>query len=316
MGFLYRGHVPLVRLEQPELPLDDGVLRRLSFEEWHAVDDSFPYSKRHYDQTEPVFLEVRYPEAAVGDESDLLSAFQAGLDPACRALRRLYEALLLCTTARLPTPDLSTTYLVDDRAAETTGVVTARSRVGPCNTELIVFGGQLSGATLDERNVVEVLQMRSRLETQRSKVEPLVESLVRTTRPGFGVTNEAFHLVAGLEALLVEKGEPPGETFARRYAVLVAEEDPRRWTEFGRALYRLRSQLVHGRELDTEQAEDREEYLRSHNRYEICTMGRRALIWYDAHPRASSEDFHLMLDAACEPGPQWDAFRSLVGDTS
>lgn len=311
------GHVPLVRLPpgQERLALDDGELHFMQFDEWHFLDDAFPYADSSYEQTAPVFLEVAMetPGLAHQDTVDLVEAFEAGKDAGTASLRALYDALLLVTGARLPQPELSVSYLVSeggDLPSEVRAAITRR--VGPANRGLIVFGGGQQMVMLNDANIGDVIRAKALLMDGKTAVTGLVTALTRTTRPGFGLLNEALHLVVGLEALLVRRHEPVTATFGRRYSVLAAEADPREYEALGRALYALRSDLTHGRDVDRKEPEGRAEFLSRTNRPLTCDLALRALRWFAKTQSASVADFHAALDVAFESRDAFDTLRPIL----
>jgi DNA polymerase III epsilon subunit-like protein len=126
--------------------------------------------------------------------------------------------------------------------------------------------------------------------------------------------NETLHLVAGLEALLVRRGEPLTATFARRYSVLAAHRDAREYEVLGRALYGLRSDLVHGREIANNGEEERAEFLKQNNRTLTCMMARRTLRWFASRAGIEIADFHAALDGAFDNHQAFDALRPVLSD--
>lgn len=270
---LFRGHLPLLRLPpgQAEFPVSPGVLRGLSFGDWMAMDDSFPYRSRAYERTSPVFFELEVPN------------FDAGV----AALHTLYRAALLVTWERLPQPEFSMAYLVHDHGVD--------RRVGPCEREMILFGDQHPAWELSEEIVAEISRVEALLIDHCDPLTSLLEALVRTTRPGFTLLNATLHLTAGLEALLVRFGEPLKATFSRRYSVLAAVEDPREYEQQGKRVYDMRSDLVHGRQLKSDSARDA--FLEREYRPLVCEMTVRALTWFAEHP---GESLTAALDEAFE----------------
>jgi hypothetical protein len=305
------GHIPLIRLRrgQSQLVLDIGSLRSIPYAEWHAFDSAFPFSDSSYESTAPVFFEVaiRTDASATGGEDALVEAFKTRKDAGSVALGALNSSLLLATAARLPQPELSIAYLLIDGD----GVV---ARVGPCQHELIVFGDQHAAVELDEENVGPVREAMALVTAGGDSIAGLMAALIRTTRPGFGMLNETLHLMAGLEALLVRRSEPLAATFARRYSVLAANEDARQYEGLGRALYALRSDLVHGREIDNTGEEERAEFLKHSNRKVTCMMARRALRWFASRANIEIADFHAALDAAFDDQEAFDALRAVLSD--
>ncbi len=299
------GHLPLVRLAAgaTRLPARHGQFRALGYDEWYAADGHFAYSQRQYEQTSPCFLELELGDR--GSSEEAAEAFESGADDATTDLGLCHQALMLVTGARLPLPALSVAYLVlegQDLPEELRDVVVATQlrRVGPAERELIVHGAQQQQETLDEATCAEVDRIWSYLETVGTEIEPALEALARTARPGFTALNETLHLVAGLEAVLVARGEPLTETFARRYAVLATDNEISSIYEHARYLYRLRSDVVHGRP-SPRLTPEWEEFLQTQHRLWTCLILRRVLCWFATSEKAGPEDLRAALDRA------WDS---------
>jgi hypothetical protein len=312
------GHVPLIRLPhgQPQLTLNPGSLRSIPYAEWHSFDSAFPYAESSYERTAPVFFEVAIGTgaSATGAEDDLVETFSTRKDAGSRALATLYMSLLLATGARLPQPELSTAYLRMEGNVPGPVLAAIVLRIGPCRHELIVFGDQHSAIELNAENVGDVQDTMALVTARGDAIAGLMAALIRTTRPGFGMLNEALHLVGGLETLLVRRGEPLTATFARRYSVLVANRDARACERLGRVLYDLRSDLVHGRDVDTTGDAERAEFLKHSNRGLTCMIARRALRWFGTRADIELAEFHAALDAAFDDSEAFDALRPVLSN--
>jgi hypothetical protein len=309
------GHVPLVTLPpgSDTYQLPPGRLRAVPFEEWSSFDDSFPYRQRHYERTSPTFFELDVKPTEGSEEA--VERFTSHQDEGTRDLNRCHMALLLVTAARLPAPDISVVYLVIDGGdlpiEMPEDVLSVHyARVGPGQRELIVHGDQHTRIALDGDSVRISAQASQLLAAVGLSVEPVLAALVRTTRPGFSALNEAIHLVAGLEAVLVARGEPLAATFARRYAILAADDDPEPLHEQARKLYALRSDLLHGRPLSTDGVETRDYFLQYHHRHWTCSVTLRALQWLAANENASVATLRQRLDLAWNSPAALDELRS------
>lgn len=124
--------------------------------------------------------------------------------------------------------------------------------------------------------------------------DPVVDALIRTSAPGYDGLVEAMHLVAGLEPLLVRRGEPLAATFARRWASLLAPTDADALV-VGRALYEVRSAVVHGREVRPRRLDEVRDVLPRH-RGATCVIALQALRWFRERPEADLHDWHRALD--------------------
>jgi hypothetical protein len=309
----FLGHLPLVQLAPgiTRLAIHCGHIRALPYQEWYGYDGHFPYSERHYEQTAPCFLEVAVPG---GDalESEV-EAFQASEDAATSCLETYHRALLLVTGERLPMPALSLAYFVmegDDLSEEERGVVISSQlrRVGPAQRELIVHGDQEHPVVVDEETVAEADRLCRTLELRAKHAEPALAALIRTTRPGYGWMNETLHLVAGLEALLVARGEPLTSNFARRYHVLATAGGIQTTLEHAEHLFRLRSDLVHGRPA-RRLTPAWEDFLSRENRYWTCQIVQLMLTWLQARD-ADMAQLRAALDRASVSSTELGALQS------
>lgn len=242
----YVGHLPGVRLADAssEVELAQGRLRQIAFDEWHQLDSWFPFRARDYGRTAPVFLEI----PLTNDPDDLASgetaaAFQNGTDAASATRAIIYRCLLLMSGEAIPNPDLSMSYFSWGTAD---GSPVFR-RVGAANRELIVFGSEMGAISVKPSAASAIDELEPLMRVADGPVDGVVQAIVRTARPEFGVLNQVLHLVAALEHLLVRRGEPLTETFARRFSVLASVQSARDWYDEARAAYDLRSDLIHGR---------------------------------------------------------------------
>lgn len=296
------------------LAIHCGHIRALPFQEWYGYDGHFTFSERHYEQTAPCFLEVAVPGGdALESEAE---AFQASEDAATSCLETYYRALLLVTGARLPMPALSLAYFViegDDISEEARGAVISSQlrRVGPAQRELVVHGGQEHRVIVDEETVEEADRACRILESRAKHVEPALAALIRTTRPGFGWMNETLHLVAGLEALLVARGESLTSNFARRYHVLATAGGIQTTVKHAEHLYRLRSDFVHGRPR-RRMTPAWEDFVRRENRYWTCQIVQLMLIWLQARD-ADMAQLRAALDRASASAAELGALQSELG---
>jgi hypothetical protein len=283
------------------------------------MDDAFPFADSKYEQTAPVFLEVELgTDPSAGGVERLHEAFQAQEDPGSVALATLYHGLLLATAVPLPQPELSISYLVidgDDLPADLrqTGVnASFARRIGPCERDLLVYGSQYQAFVLDAGDLERLQEAVDLLSAGESEIEALMVALIRTARPGFSNLNATLHLVAGLEVLLVQRGEPLTATFGRRFSVLAAAGDAHEYDALGRALYSLRSDLVHGREVDTTDTPERTEFLKESIRQLTCLLALRALRWFTRRPDSQVAEFQAALDAAFNSPDAFDALRAEI----
>jgi hypothetical protein len=283
------------------------------------MDDAFPFADSKYEQTAPVFFEVELgTDPSAGGMEQLREAFLAQEDPGSVALTTLYHGLLLATAVPLPQPELSISYLIidgDDLLADSgqasVNAALAR-RIGPCERELLVYGSQYHAFVLDAAALEQLREAVDLLSAKGSEIEALMAALVRTARPGFSHLNATLHLVAGLEVLLVRRGEPLTATFGRRFSVLAAAGDAQEYDALGRALYSLRSDLVHGREIDTTDTLARAEFLEESIRPLTCLLALRALRWFTRRPDGQVAEFQAALDGAFESPDAFGALRAEI----
>jgi hypothetical protein len=312
----FLGHLPLVRLAPgtTSLATHGGRVRAVPFEEWHQYDDHFPFGDRDYEQTAPCFFERELSVDA--DLSAEVDAFENYEDAASADLRLGYEALLLVTGARLPRPEMSMAYLVfdgNDLPEDVRGVVLSsqRRRIGPAERELIVHGSQARPVPVDDAVLHDVDQVWMRLEQHGQDISPALDALTRTTRPGYTPLNETMHLIAGLEALLVERGEPLTSTFSRRYAVLATDNEIEAMSRQAKFLYGLRSDVMHGRVMPA-LSEPWLEFLQHDHRYWTCLIIRRILAWLVVTDGAL-EGLRKVLDDAQASPRDLENFRATSG---
>jgi hypothetical protein len=255
-------HLPGVRLESEGCLIGPGHLEVLNFETWARLDQRFIYSERQFENSRPTFWIVQI-QIESGDGLDQIfgKVFQ---------LRwKVHTAFLMEPRVPcLPTPSLSTTYVVLQTNEGSSGntLKSIHRLVGPAGLEWIVFGGPVS-VSYDATDVALVAKEYRLLdhfdETGRHDyLLPAMNVLERTTRPeswwgsenNLHSINEFIHCMAACEGLLkaetsAEDEDSLTDCFGRQAAAAMAVEFEelevcaRYWAD----TYRLRSRLIHGR---------------------------------------------------------------------
>lgn len=302
-------HVPMVVLpkETSAIPLAEGTLRAIPYDDWYSYDGNFPFAQSQYESTAPVFLVLDRPPST----SD---AFDALVDASINELSGLHQALLIATGRRLIPPSLSMMYFLWDNDADLAehGVSGSVTRyVGPCNRELIIFGNQLDRVLLTPVLIRLIHELEALLATPHAPLNGLIDALVRTGRHSYSSLNESLHLIAGLETLLVRRGEPLTATFARRFSVISGSDDAQMNESDGRLLYQIRSDLMHGREIEPSEAS--EEFLEWDIRLLACHIALRTLRWL-GRAKPSLDAFYTSLDKAFSNVEDFVALQHVFGD--
>jgi hypothetical protein len=233
-------HLPYVAIEATTAPLAGGRLVHLGFEEWKHLDNNFPFAERAYERSRPLFFQI---DLDVGADGSLPDAIEKMVE----LTRRVYEAVVLVTAARVPSPVLSVAYHVDPASGA------FMTTVGPFGREVLLYAGD-ERLVLDERELDGVRAWVPFL-VEHGDVADLDEiaagfaTLERTSRPELTPLSSLAHEVGALEALLMPEARTQlTATFARRAAALLAQSDDelgplqtraRRW-------YRARSEVLHG----------------------------------------------------------------------
>lgn len=232
-------HLPGLRLDLSDRSLGPGLLRSLHFEQWQSIDNNFPFEETKYTQTRPLFLEF----ALSNDEA---SGFDEAFAHAEPIIRRLYQALLIATRARLHDPVFSVSYVRHGSAYEV--------HLGPFDREFLVFGDTGPTVSLTEDHLRRAERLHDLLECAPlvPEAEAAIATLSRTARPEFSPVAHLTHNVMALEALLIpELRSGLKAAFSARGAALLAIglEDDLEWMRgLCRALYTVRSEALHGRD--------------------------------------------------------------------
>jgi hypothetical protein len=240
-------HMPGHQLspELTSLELDGARLTHLTWEEWRAVDDSYPFQERRYAASRPLFLLVEEDRSVLVVEEgrsaeDDLEHFMTG------TAARVHHALTMRDPhcPRIPAPVMSMGY------QQLNGTVVRT--VGPLEREAIVWQlGFEPAEPLAEGDVDGVRLLVRLLEATPtpSSATVLLDVLEVTGRPDVDHPTGFVLCVAALEvALLPDTTSQLRATFARRVAAMATAEPDEltRLDEYASALYRLRSEIVHG----------------------------------------------------------------------
>ena len=252
-------HLPGLKLAESEVQLGGGRLTRLPFCEWASLESEFRWAERDYEKSQPVFWIRELPT----DSGDAIETVVGA------ALWPLHTAFLLDHhTPLLPTPLLSSCYICWDTRGEYADVIgpSVKQLIGPVERELIVYGNALSYTY----SAAELGAVERRLQfIETNKVQDLddeigagIHVLEETARPDswYGGDQLVCQLhgfvrcMAACESILlpgIDEGEKSDitQTFGRNAAMLFAAsaEQRMRAEKYFVELYRLRTQLIHGR---------------------------------------------------------------------
>lgn len=253
-------------MDVAEAPFAGGQLKKVPFDEWMALESEFEYTDRKYAEADPVFWIRNLP---VEDEATQEEVAQA----AYKAVWPAHTAFLLDKRVPLiPTPALSCCYVVTPVSPEFSDTVSnpVIRLIGPMEREFIVWGSPLTYdytardlAPVDEHcRFIESSGVRDWKDGVRAAIDVLEE----TARPDswyqgdmvFSELHGFVRCMAAAESLLLSlKDGADGEktqTFGRHAAALLnlSREDRDRAAKHFADLYRLRSELMHGRSIPDE----------------------------------------------------------------
>lgn len=252
-------HLPGLKLGEGDAPFAGGLLTRLPFAEWVSLESEYQWADSRYERAQPTFwIRELESDASVA----IQEAVSAALWPVHTAFLLDHQAPLLAN------PLLSSCYVRKDPPPEYSGVVrfSVMRQIGPMERELIVYGDPLTYtygaadlAAVERRlQFVEVNHLRDLNDDIGAGIQVLEE----TARPDswYGGDQVICRLhgfvrcMAACESLLlppIDEGEKVEitQTFGRNAAALFtasAEQKERAEKQFVE-LYRLRTQLIHGR---------------------------------------------------------------------
>ena len=289
------------------IAVGDGELTTLSFDAWQALESEFAFAERHFERSRPVFF--RLSVSVEPHESDDWLEEIVGSFGRVRTV--VHRALLLATAEPLPEPALSATYISRGPAVW--------RLIGPYGREHILYAAG-RGAELDAEGRERLRPAHAILAAEAAlprdgALEAAFGTLERTTRPEFTALNRFVHEIIALEQLLMpDERTKLTETFARRVAVqTVGEHDQLdEAVDLARLLYRARSELVHGGELDRvlERWDDGLDQLLALGRWVLCEVLGRVAVWRATAPAGASLSLASLRseldDAARAPG-RWEA---------
>jgi hypothetical protein len=284
------------------IALGDGELTELTFDEWSALETEFDYAARHFERSRPAFFRQSMPMGPT-EGDDPLGRVAAAFG---RVRTLVHRALLLATTWPLPEPALSSTYFSHGPVA--------RLQIGPYGREHILYAREgrveLDADDLERLRVAHALLSAEAALPRDGALEAAFGALERTTRPEFTRFNRFMHEMIVLEQLLLpEQRKQLAETFARRAAVLLVSEPAQlpEAEDVGRRLYTTRSQLVHGKDVETALEGgpfDLDQLLRI-GRWVLCEVLGRVAAWRATAPEGDSLELAVLRaeidDARREP---------------
>jgi hypothetical protein len=232
-------HVPgLAMSGEAAAQVAGGELCLLPFDEWQAMESEFSFADRHYEGSRPVFYRR---EVLAADQEEF-----------AEIVARLHRALLLATAGWAPEPRLSAMYFRSPGGG-------VQRMIGPYGRELIVYAperrDEVTGELLARLEHHGALLSADAERPPDGNLEAALQTLERTTRPEFGPLNRFMHEMIALEQLMLpEVRHQLTDTFARRIAAVV--DDPNTANmDGGRLLYQMRSELIHGHDIEEQLAQ-------------------------------------------------------------
>jgi hypothetical protein len=235
-------HLPFVRLDSAkEVPLGQGALVALAFEEWSEIDSEFPFAERAFARVSPVFYRRHFAEDD-GPSDEIVEDFD-------KSVSLVYRTLLLATMARLPSPAMSIRYFSTPRS-------TLR-HVGPFGREYVLYA-ENPLVVLDDTQTTFVGRTLALLDRAAGalatgELAGAVSTVERTARSELSRLNAFVHGMIALDELLMpETRVDLTQTFARRLAALVTLEADSlvEAEEVYERLYKVRSKALHGESYD------------------------------------------------------------------
>jgi hypothetical protein len=246
-------HLPGVSLGPlTELPVRDGRLVHLTFDEWQVLDGEFD-NERAYGRARPLFY------AGSGD----LDAESRPEKIIPEIVRRFHDAVMLALPDRIvPAPELSITYMQVPISHDLVQMGVMR-RIGAAERDWIVFGSPVR-EEISPGEVARVTAVQQRLEGYEEKpnaasVDRVLSVLRMTMQPEFWWSpgaidrlNDFIHCMAAMEDyLLPEEGVPAGaitQRLGQHASALLAEsfQGRQQMADYVSELYRLRTRLIHG----------------------------------------------------------------------
>lgn len=272
---LFLTHIPLLRIEEEQVPFAGGTLWQVPFETYDELSlRAFSEQRKNYEGTSPVFYSVQtemdLPNLAERDEPisgvaqlkmpsnnwQLLERLELGFVTRFHEFLadRAWAALLLAAPrAALPAPRTSTTFVVSDSDAtfKMGNIVCQTISVQGDADHEYLFLPATAGVTLPAQ-VIEKAEALVKLVdavVQNQELAFALSNLVSTSAPVLSSSQKLTLAVIALEALLLpEVKSGLGATFARRVAALLAADSQHRATieHIARQLYDSRSAGLHG----------------------------------------------------------------------
>ena len=248
-------HIPGLTVDGP-VDFVDGRIEQLDFESWYALDQSHYHTASKYERTRPCFWigPLPLPDGTDSKRADELLSTRGVL---------LHRALLLDRSApAVSSPLLSCMYL----RLPVEGDMATYRHIGSAEREWIVYGG-----VQEFHAAADFLEMAAAIHGLLAALEPgflegsldaALDVLERTARPDYsyeqadeGLPLSVFtQCVAASEGLLTAESTEKAdvgltERFGRHAAALFAprHDDREAVARFYADVYRLRSQLMHGR---------------------------------------------------------------------
>lgn len=275
-AFVFLTHIPLLRLEQDEVPFADGELTRLPWELYDQLSlGAFSDFQPLYEQTAPVFYRLDVPDlpqsiasstpsaggmleltAPTREWDTLLPELGLGwlLGYSDHLVEPAWTALLLAAAAAAPPrPRMSVTFVVrgeENASFEFQGRAFDGIRVSGETNQQLLFSPDAAGEEISAGTVEHADELIPLVETagRHPRLSAAIAALQASTHPSLSPRELTTLAVVALEALLLPEIESGlTKTFGRRVATLLAAEPERpKLDKTARRLYDERSVSLHG----------------------------------------------------------------------
>lgn len=246
-------------------------LRRLKFNEWQFLSKANDFHRDGFDKTDPVFFQTSFAESDTANATDLYCEIWPTFE---NEVYYLYFLVLLNTAFRLPEPNLSVSYYLDNQINK---VVPA---IGFLGYESVAYTKPSSSYVLEQNTIEKIQSCLNKfpldLQDHPFKVTELAnakDTLIQFSRSDISEKQDFVYCCIAIESLLIpEPVRSVAKCFATRGAILFSAGNAKIYTKNYRCfelLYNMRSRIVHGDKCESAKRE-LSNFFNTHNPFGIA----------------------------------------------